>query len=106
MKVRGTSRVGTSQVEGKLPGVSGERPDVAEHPAGAQRPKFLLTASARPCEPSVGGDGRRRRARRPTRRGGGRHVAGVGLDIVREFRRSDFLVCVEKFAVVSSYCVV
>ena len=47
-------------VEGKLPGVSGERPDVAEHPAGAQRPKFLLTA--RPCEPSVGGDGRRRRA--------------------------------------------
>ena len=47
-------------MEGKLPGVSGERPDVAEHPAGAQRPKFLLTA--RPCEPSVGGDGRRRRA--------------------------------------------
>ena len=43
------------RVEGKLPGVSGERPDVAEHPAGAQRPKFLLTA--RPCEPSVGGDG-------------------------------------------------
>ena len=44
------------------PGISYiiERPDVAEHPAGAQRPKFLLTA--RPCEPSVGGDGRRRRA--------------------------------------------
>ena len=51
-------------MEGKLPGVSGERPDVAEHPAGAQRPKFLLTA--RPCEPSVGGDGRRRRAPTPT----------------------------------------
>ena len=48
--------------------------------AGAQRLKFLLTA--RPCEPSVGGDGRRRRA--PT------NAAAVGVmwrvlgpDIVR-----------------------